>query len=106
TKENAAKNHLIDQVVEKVSENAEINIPQEMIDTEAESMLDGAAHRLEHQGINLDLYLQYTGTTKEKLLEQFKGEAVKRIRYSLTLEEIAKQENIEVTEEEINSEFE
>ncbi len=105
-KETAAKNHLVDQVVEKAATNAEITIPQEMIDAEADKMLHDTSHRLEQQGINLELYLQYTGSTKEGLLEQFKGEAVKRIRYSLTLEQITKEEDFAVTEEDINKEFE
>lgn len=105
-KETAAKNHLIDQAIDKAANNAEVNIPQEMIDSEADKMLQDAGQRLEQQGINLELYLQYTGSTKEGLLEQFKGEAVKRIRYSLTLEQITKEEDFAVTEEDINKEFE
>ncbi len=101
-----AKNHITDTVVDTAANNAQINLPEEMIDAEVERMLHDASHRLEQQGINLELYLQYTGSTKEGLKEQFKGDAVKRLRYNLTLEAIAKEENFEVTEEDLNSEFE
>lgn len=104
-KETEAKNHLIDTVVDTASNNAEINIPEEMIENETEAMINDTAKRLEQQGMNLDLYLKYTGGTKAGLHEQFKGQALKRIRYNLTLEEIAKTENIEVTEAELEAEF-
>ncbi len=104
-KETAAKNHIIDTVVDTAATNAEINIPEEMIEAETEEMIHNASHRLEQQGINLDLYLKYTGGTKEGLHEQFKGDAIKQIRYNLTLEAIADAENIQVTEEELEKEF-
>jgi len=101
-----AKNNKIDTVVDTAANNAEVNIPEEMIESEVERMMQDAAKRLEQQGINMDLYLQYTGGTKEGLQEQFKGEASKRLRYNLTLEEIAKVEDFEVTEEDLEKEFE
>ena len=105
-KETEAKNHLIDTVVDQAATNAEINIPQEMIDAEAQKMLDDAGKRLEQQGMNLDIYLQYTGGSKEQLLEQFKDEATKRIRYHLTLEAISVAEGVEVSDADIDEEYE
>lgn len=102
-KETNAKNHLIDTVVDTASNNAKMNIPQEMIDAEADRLLQDADQRLQQQGLNLDLYLQYTNGTKEGLLEQLKVEATKRLSQHLTLEEISKQENIEVTKEDIDN---
>jgi len=104
-KEQDAKNHLIDTVVDVAANNAQINIPEVMIENETEEMIHSTEHRFEHQGINFDLYLQYIGSSREQLKEQFKKEAEKRIRYNLTLEKIAEVENIQVTEEELNVEL-
>jgi trigger factor len=105
-KQTAAKNHLTDTLVERASENATITIPEEMVDAEAEKMLQDAEQTLSQQGLTLDLYLQYTGGDRGGLLNQFKGDAVKRIRYSLTLEAIAKLEGLTAFEEEINQQYE
>lgn len=105
-KETDAKNHLVDTLVEKASENATINIPQEMIDAESDKLMQDAEQRLSQQGVTLDLYLQYTGGTREGLQEQLKTEAVKRIRYNLTLEAIANAEGLEVNEEDLTKQFE
>ena len=104
-KETDAKNHVIDTVVDTAAYNAEINIPEEMIEAETDIMLKDTENRLQQQGINLDLYFKFTGSTLEGLKEQLREQAIKRIRYNLTLEQIAKEENIEVTEEDINEEF-
>lgn len=104
-KETDAKNHVIDTVVDTAANNAEINIPEEMIEAETDIMLKDTENRLQQQGINLDLYFKFTGSTLEGLKEQLREQAIKRIRYNLTLEQIAKEENIEVTEEDINEEF-
>lgn len=104
-KEAEAKNHIIDTVVDVASNNAEINIPQEMIDYEADMMIEDAKRRFEQQGFSFDLYLKYTGNTQESLHEEYKANAVKKIRYNLTLEQIAEEEKIEVTEEDLEKEF-
>ena len=69
-------------------------------------MLHDAEHQLQNSGISLDLYMQMTGQTHDQLVDQFKGDAEKRIRYNLTLEAIADQEGIEASEEDINNEME
>lgn len=104
-KEQETKNHVIDTVVDIAANNAQINIPEVMIENEVEEMIHNTEHRFEHQGINLDLYLQYIGSSREQLKEQFKPEAEKRIRYNLTLEKIAEVENIQVSEDELNEEL-
>ncbi|MCC3356523.1 trigger factor [Bacillus sp. REN16] len=106
TKKRDAENSLKDTLIEKASENAEIDIPEAMIDTELDRMLREFEQRLQMQGMNLDLYFQFSGQDENALREQMKEDAGKRVRVNLTLEAIAKAENIEVSEEEINAELE
>ncbi|WP_136608289.1 trigger factor [Paenibacillus dokdonensis] len=93
-------------VVDKVSENAEVEIPQAMIDGEIENMMRDFDNRLRGQGMNLEMFLSFSGQTTADLQEQMKDDAEKRVRNNLVLEQIAKEENIEVTEEDINKELE
>ena len=104
-KETEAKNHMIDTVVDTAAKNADINIPEEMIESETDVMLKDSEQRLQQQGMNLDLYLKYTGGTIEGLKEQLREQAVKRIRYNLTLEQIAREEKIEASDEDIEKEI-
>jgi len=106
TKKRDAENSLKDTLIEKASENAEIDIPEAMVNTELDRMLREFEQRLQMQGMNLDLYFQFSGQDENALREQMKEDAGKRVRVNLTLEAIAKAENIEVTEEEINAELE
>ncbi|MDR4889143.1 trigger factor [Fredinandcohnia sp. QZ13] len=106
TKKQDAENSLKDTLIEKASENAEIDIPEAMINTELDRMLREFEQRLQMQGMNLDLYFQFSGQDENALREQMKEDAGKRVRVNLTLEAIAKAENIEVSEEEINAELE
>jgi trigger factor len=100
------ENYKRDTVVEKAAENAEINIPQAMIDHEVEHMVQDFKQRLRFQGIDLDTYFKITGSSMDQLKEQFKEDAEKRVRISLTIEAISKAENIEVTEEDQDKELE
>lgn len=86
-------------VVDKVVANAQMDLPQAMVETEARGMLEEYAQRLQNQGLNINDYLKYTGQTAEKLLEQLTPDAEKRIRTRLVLEKVAETENIEVTDE-------
>lgn len=104
-KETAAKNHLIDRVVEKASENATINVPEEMINNMAERMMDEIEQNLNQQGLTLDLYLQYTGGNREGLLETLKPDAERRVRFNLTLEAIAKAENLQAEAEDVEKKY-
>ncbi|MEW9670807.1 trigger factor [Ammoniphilus sp. 3BR4] len=99
------ENHERQAVIEKVAENATIEIPEIMIESEVDHMMRDFEQRLSYQGINLDLYYQFSGLDEEKLREQMKEEASKRVRNSLTLEAISKAENVEVTDEEVEEEI-
>ncbi|MEC0241611.1 trigger factor [Paenibacillus dokdonensis] len=105
-KEQEAKGKKESAVVDKVSENAEVEIPQAMIDGEIENMMRDFDNRLRGQGMNLEMFLSFSGQTTADLQEQMKDDAVKRVRNNLVLEQIAKEENIEVTEEDITKELE
>lgn len=106
SKKHEAEHHVRDTVVEKAAENAEVTIPQVMIDNEVERMINEFEQRLQMQGMNLDLYYQFSGQDEEALKGQMKEEAEKRVRVNLVLEAIADAENIEATEEDVNSEIE
>lgn len=97
---------LRDELVEKAAANAEIDIPEAMIHNEIHRMMDEFGQRLQMQGMSLDLYYQFSGQTEEALHEQMRPDAENRVRISLTLEAIAKAENIEVTQEDIDAELE
>jgi trigger factor len=92
-------------IIEKVAENATIDIPEIMIENEVDHMVKDFEQRLQAQGINLDLYYQFTGLDEDKLREQMKEDSTKRVRNSLTLEAISKAENVEVTAEEVEEEL-
>jgi trigger factor len=104
SKKHQAEHHVKDTVIEKAAETAEIDIPEAMIDTETDRMVQEFEQRLQAQGMTLDMYFQFSGQDKDALKGQMKEEAEKRVRINLTLEAIAKAENLEVTEEEINTE--
>jgi len=105
-KEHEAKHKIENEVLEKASANAEMDIPEEMIDAEVERMVKEFDQRLQSQGLNLELYTQFSGQTTDSLKEQMRSDAEKRVRVSLTLEAIVKAENIEVTDEEVEAELE
>ncbi|MFS0575396.1 trigger factor [Sporosarcina sp. 179-K 3D1 HS] len=105
-KKAASDTALRDDLVEAAARNAEVDIPEVMIETEVNRMMDEFAQRLQMQGMNLDLYFQFSGQNEEALRSQMRDDASQRVRVSLTLEAIGKSENIEVSEEEINEELE
>ena len=94
-----------DQVVEKAVANATMEIPEAMIDTQVQQMAQEFAQRLQSQGLNMEQYFQFTGLTADKMMEEMRPQAVKRIETRLVLEAIAKAENIEITEEKIDEEI-
>ncbi len=104
--QNKAKTEIRNKVVEKVAEKAEIEIPQVMVESQVENMLRDFDYQLQYQGLNLQNYIQYTGMKIEDLKEQMKEEAKMRVKTSLVLEAISKEEKIEVSEEDINKELE
>jgi trigger factor len=105
-KEHQAEHQLRDTLVEKAAANAEVEIPQVMIDNEINRMMQEFEQRLQMQGMNLELYFQFSGQDQNALREQMKEEAEKRVKFNLTLEAIAKAENLEATEEDVNAELE
>ena len=93
------------RVVEKVVAGATMEIPEPMIDGQVENMLQDTARRMQSQGLNLELYLKYTGMTLDQMKENMRPQAVKRIETRLVLEEVVKQENIEVSDERLDEEI-
>lgn len=94
-----------DQAVEKAVENASMELPDPMIDSEVNQMANDFAQRIQQQGLSIDQYFQFTGLTAEKMLEELRPQAVKRIQTRLVLEAIAKAENIEVSEDKFMEEM-
>ncbi|MGJ7912329.1 trigger factor [Neobacillus sp. LXY-1] len=105
SKKHEAEHHVRDSVVEKAAENAEVEIPEVMVESEVNRMLQEFEQRLQMQGMNLELYFQFSGQDEAALREQMKEEAEKRVKVNLTLEAIAKAENLEATEEDVNAEL-
>ena len=104
-KKHEEEHYLQNTVVEKATANAEVDIPAVLIDNEVDRMLQEFEQRLQMQGMNLELYFQFSGQNEEALRGQMKDEAEQRVRGNLTLEAIVKAENIEVTDEEVNAEL-
>lgn len=94
------------RVVEKVVENATMEIPDQMVDEQLNGMINDYARRMEGQGISFEQYMQYTGMTVDKIAEQMRPQAVKRIQTRLVLEEIVKAENITTSDETLENEIE
>ncbi len=101
----AAKSAKEDAAIEKIVENAQMDIPQPMVETQKRQMADEFVQRLQMQGLNIQQYLQFTGMTPEKFLETLEPQALKRIQSRLVLEEIVKAENLSVSDEEIENEM-
>ncbi|MED0801233.1 trigger factor [Bacillus safensis] len=104
-KENEAEGKLREELVAKASENAEVDIPQAMVDTELDRMMKEFEQRLQMQGMNLELYFQFSGQDENALKEQMKEDAAKRVKSNLTLEAIAATENLQVSDEEVEEEL-
>ena len=104
-KEKTVKAEKENKLLEKAVENAEMDIPDVMINDQAEDMVRDFGQRLQMQGLKLEQYLQYTGMTMPQMIESNKEAAKKRIQGRLVLEAIAKAENLEATEEDLEAEF-
>lgn len=94
-----------DQAVEKAVANATMELPEAMIDTQVGQMVQEFAQRLQSQGLSMEQYFQFTGLTADKMNEEMRPQAVKRIETRLVLEAIAKAENIEISEEKLDAEL-
>ena len=104
-KANEAKRAKEDAAVDKVIENAQMDIPEAMLMTQCRQMLDDFSRRMQSQGLSMDQYFQFTGMTADKMMEDMKPQALKRIQTRLVLEKVAEVENIQPTEEEVNEEI-
>ncbi len=104
-KEQDAKVENENKVIEKVVENATMELPQPMVDTQAREMVENYARRLQSQGLNINDYMKYTGMTPDKLMEQMRPEAEKRIKTRLVLEKVAEVENVEVSDEKLDEQI-
>ncbi len=105
-KEEEAKRIKTDQALKAIVEDSEMDIPQAMIDTEAEQLVQNFANRFRQQGFTLQQYMQFTGMTADKLKEDMTAQAKINIESRLVLEAVAKAEKIEATEEELDKELE
>ena len=100
-KEHTAKHEFEEKVLSAVTENATIDIPEVMIEKEIDAMVRDLEQRLKYQGLDMEGYLKYTNSTMDKVKDYMKESAEKRVRTDLVIGEIAKAEDIKVTDEEI-----
>lgn len=103
-KENKAKKE--DEVIEKIIEAAEMEIADDMVTAQTEIMLRDFAQNIQMQGISIEQYMQFTGYTAESMMEQMRPQALKRIQSRLVLEAVAKEENIEASDEDLDAKLE
>lgn len=104
-KADEAKTAKEEATIEKIIEGAKMEIPDAMVDSQVRQMAEDFARRISAQGLTIDQYFQYTGLTSDKLLEQMRPQALKRIQSRLVLEAVADKENFEVTDEDVNNEI-
>ena len=105
-KEADAKTEIENQAIESLIADSKMEIPEPMIDLQVRQMAEDFARRIQSQGISVEQYFQFTGLTSEKMLEQMRPQALKRIQSRLVLEAVAKAESFEITEDDINAEIE
>lgn len=101
-----SKNILKNKVLEKVLEDCEVNLPDVMVERKIDQFMQDMDQGMQRQGITLEKYLEITQSSREDLREEYRARAEEAVKAELTLEEIAKQENIEISEEELDKEFE
>ncbi|WP_427707869.1 trigger factor [Staphylococcus parequorum] len=105
-KETDAENNQKEEAISKASNNASVEIPDAMINTELDRMVQEFGQRMQQQGLNLETYYQISGQDESQLREQMKDDAEERVKTNLTLTAIADAEEIEVTEADIDKELE
>lgn len=104
-KESHLENEYVDKLLEKAASNMKVEIDDEIVEAEKESMYADLIERLKLQGITEEIYLQYANTTKEKIMEQMNEEALKRVKYRYLLKAIIKAEKIKVTDKQVEKEL-
>ncbi|AIF66990.1 trigger factor [Terribacillus saccharophilus] len=104
-KTTAAENNKREQLINLATDNAKVEVPDAMVDTELDRMVREFEQRLQMQGMTLEMYAQFSGQDEAALREQMKEDAGKRVKTNLTLEAIAQAENVEVTDEDVSTEL-
>ena len=104
-KERAAKRAQEDEAIQAIIEDSKMDIPEPMLQLQCQQMIDGMAQQMAQQGLSMDQYFQFTGTSMEQLMEQVKPEATNRIKASLVLEAIASKEKFEISDEDVEAEI-
>lgn len=104
-KERAAKRAQEDEAIQAIIDDSKMDIPEPMLQLQCQQLVDGMAQQMAQQGLSMDQYFQFTGTSIEQLMEQVKPEATNRIKASLVLEAIAAKEQFEISEEEVEAEI-
>ena len=104
-KEKEARTAKENAAVDKAIENAQKDIPELMTKTECRQMMDDFSRRMQQQGLSMEQYFQFTGQSMDKMMEDMKPQALKRIQTRLVLEKVAEAENIQPSEEEITEEI-
>ena len=104
-KEKDAQRAKEDAVINKIIETSEMDIPDAMVDAQIDQMADDFGRRMQSQGLSLEQYFQFTGLTMEKLRDELKPQAMKRIQTRLVLEKIAEVEEIQPTDEQVDEEI-
>ena len=104
-KEKEARTAKENAAVDKAIENAQLDIPELMTKTECRQMMDDFSRRMQQQGLSMEQYFQFTGQSMDKMMEDMKPQALKRIQTRLVLEKVAEAENIQPSEEEITEEI-
>lgn len=105
-KQEEARRTKEDEAIQKIIDKSKMDIPDAMIETQCETMLDEFAQRIAQSGLSMEQYLQFSGLTVDALMDQVRPEAISRIKSSLVLEKIAEEENIQASEEELAAEIE
>lgn len=104
-KADTAKTEKENAVVDKAIENATMEIPEAMVKTQVNQMIDDFARRIQSQGLTMDQYMQFTGSTMETMQEQMRPQSMKRIQSRLVLEKVAEVENIQISDEKLDEEL-
>ena len=105
-KEAALKREKEETVIGKIIDNAQMEIPEPMVDMQTRQMAQEFAQRIQSQGLSLEQYMQFTGMTQQKMIDELKPQALKRIQSRLVLEAVVAAENIEISDEDVNKEIE
>jgi trigger factor len=104
-KEESKKTEIENKLIEKLVQKVEAEVPQEMYDNETNELLDNFRHRLESQGLTVENYMKYTGATADTMRDMFKEQAEQTVKTRLALRKIAENENIEVSDEDVENEY-